>query len=209
MCIFITICFALSIASFEIDQFQINITYFDDNYPRIFEHFRGQALTSKDIFFKHVKYLNYLLNNFVSLLIEFFLDILLIKGMQINLKKHSELTKNQDNELVQLKTNLMVFISCSLILIFRVGEVYFFVMYQINNNPELLWNRNYKYLNDNESEFACFYLYDYDVCTIYITIADFFFIVSNSFNVMLIFVFNSKFKKNLLEFISEKLKYKL
>ena len=119
--------------------------------------------------------------------------------MKLNLKKRTELlkAKSADNEAIQLKTNIMVLLTCSIMLLLRMSEVYFFVKHRILDNMNNV--RNYK-ANKIIDGNLCTYLFELDICAIYLKIADFFYILSNSFNVFFYFMFNSKFKESISYF---------
>ena len=132
-----------------------------------------------------LKFLNYIVNNVLFLILEILVDIILLRSIKQNLKKKESMTMNsntkQEISNAMHNANLMVFFNCLTLVFFRFIDLSLVVLYYV---------MNYK-----AGQTICSQ-YNFDICQVYLKIAEFSFILSNSFNFFFYYCFNAKFKES-------------
>ena len=162
-------------------EYSINDFYSTQSFPMNF----GSVTSYENKIPLIFKFLNYLVNNFLFLILEIIVDTFLIRSIKKNLRNKESMTTNantkQEINNAKNKANLMVFLNCLTLVFFRFIDLSLIILYFVMNN---------------EYGLTICSAFLVDVCQIYLKFAEFSFLLSNLFNFFFYFFFNTKFKES-------------
>ena len=184
---------SLCLSIFFFFEYSINYYFFRNQFPINISRFK--ALKNDLIDF--LKFLNYFLNNILFLLFEIILNALLVKIMHKYVVNNEKLNKSISASKAgsERRLTVMVVVNCLFLVVFRSIDLFFIILHKIKDSFGL-----------GEAVNTSCGLYDNDFCEVYLKYAEFCYLLSNSFNIFIYYLFNKKFKEALISIFSNKTK---